>query len=291
MLLALENALLLVSRGLAARPHDSTAALSMSVSRFAGIWLVAAAAGSILAALVRGSFDTLAFPLLLGLTGIVLLNRTGQASPRFPGTDLERGLDRLLALLLPVGRVTTNAVTRAAVVAQRIRLAQLRRAARLWRGELERITTDGYETASRISARRASAGRLDDSALVTEAVRVLREERASAGADLGLAGDPVSVLAYGLGARPAGADLSSLEELLDDLGLPGEGDELRAHFDEVVTSESASSALRLRNEAQRSMFRDLAGASFVLGAAVRILELASFTGAQDLPAAAAARAS
>ena len=32
---------------------------------------------------------------------------------------------------------------------------------------------------------------------------------------------------------------------------------------------------QLRNDAERSMFRDLAGASYVLGASKRILELAS----------------
>ena len=48
---------------------------------------------------------------------------------------------------------------------------------------------------------------------------MLRAERARAGADLSLADDPVSMLAYGLGARPAAADLTSLEDLLRDLGL------------------------------------------------------------------------
>ena len=58
----------------------------------------------------------------------------------------------------------------------------------------------------------------DDRVLLAEAVRILSAERARAGADLSLANDPVSMLAYGLGARPAGTDLTSLEDLLHDLG-------------------------------------------------------------------------
>ena len=102
----------------------------------------------------------------------------------------------------------------------------LRRGARRWAKELQLITTDGYETASRISALRELTGEQDDRALVAEAVRVLGAERARAGADPTLTNDPVSILAYGLGARPAEADLTSLDDLLSDLGLAGEGDEL-----------------------------------------------------------------
>ena len=110
-------------------------------------------------------------------------------------------------------------------------------------------------------------------------MRALSAERTSAGADPTLADDPVSMLAYGLGARPPGADLTSLEDLLSDLGLAGESDELRTQFDDIVAAQSAG--LDLRNDSQRSMFRDLAGASFVLGASKRILELASFAPAGD----------
>ena len=67
-----------------------------------------------------------------------------------------------------------------------------------------------------------STGERDEQALAEEALRVLGAERASAGADPTLAHEPVSMLAYGLGARPVGADLSSLEDLLGDLGLAGE---------------------------------------------------------------------
>ena len=52
-------------------------------------------------ALTRGDFGGLAFPLLFAVAGLMLLARSGQTSLRFPGTDLERGLERLFALLLP----------------------------------------------------------------------------------------------------------------------------------------------------------------------------------------------
>ncbi len=225
-------------------------------------------------AVVRGNFDGLAFPFVLGAAGFLLLERSGQASQRFPSTDLERGLERLFALLLPNLKPTTTATARIAM-RDELRRARLRRNARRWGKELQLITTDGYETASRISALCGQTGEQDDRVLVAEAVRALRTERATAGADLTLANDSVSMLAYGLGARPAGADLTSLEDLLRDLGLSGEGDELRTHFDDVVAAESRSSGLNLRSQAERSMFRDLAGASFVLGASARIVELAS----------------
>ena len=245
----------------------------MKSGRFAGTWLFAVGVGSIIATVVRGSFDSLAFPLLLGAAGLMLLLRTRQAPSAFPGTDLERGLDRLFALLLP-GRAPTATRARGTALAQQVSLVKLRLGARRWRNALQLITTDGYDTAARISARHASAGELDDAALVAEAVRVLAAERAAAGVDPDRA-DTVALLAYGLGAWPATADLRSLEDLLFDLGLPGEGDELHAHFDEVIAVERLSKDLHLRSEAQRSLFRNLAGASFVLGAAARIVELAS----------------
>lgn len=68
---------------------------------------------------------------------------------------------------------------------------------------------------------------------------MLRAERVGAGADLTLAHDSVAVFAYGLGARPADADLRRLEELRDDLGLAGEGEELRTRFDDVIAAETA----------------------------------------------------
>ena len=248
----------------------------MRAPQLAGSWLVGAGLALMSLEVARGNFGGLAFPYLFVAAGLLLLTRAGQRSLRFPGTELERGLDRLFALLLPARTATTSATARAAAVQAR-RLAGLRRGTRRWGKELQLITIDGYETASRISALCESTGRQDDRALVAEAVRVLRAERAGAGVDLSLANDTVSMLAYGLGARPAGADLTSLDDLLLDLGLEGEGDQLRTHFDDVVAEKSSSAGLHLRNGGQRGMFRELAGASFVLGAAARILELSSPT--------------
>ncbi len=142
--------------------------------------------------------------------------------------------------------------------------------------------TDGYETASRISARSIQKGKQNDRELADEAVEALRADRARAGANLSLADDQVSMLAYGLGARPTGTGLTSLEDLLWDLGLSEDGDELRTHFDDVL-AESSHNAPQLRNDTERSLFRELAGASFVLGASARILELASLSPARDTP--------
>ena len=186
----------------------------------------------------RGDIASVVFPLLLTAAGFLLLTRSGRTLPRFPSTDLEHGLDRLFALLLPARKATTATVR--AVVAQQTRLARLRHGARRWAKELQLISTEGYESASRISALSVPAGGQDDRALAAEAVRVLRAERASAGADLTLPDDPVSILAYGLGARPAEADLTSLEDLLSDLGLSGDRDELRTHFDDVLSAQSTA---------------------------------------------------
>jgi hypothetical protein len=250
----------------------------MNGRRLAGSWLLGLGTALMTLALVRGEFGSLAFPFLFGAVGLLLLKHSAPAVQRFPGTDLERGLDGLFALLLPARAATTAATARDAMV-QQIRLIGLRRGARRWGDELQLITTDGYETASRISALHTQTSEQDDRVLVAEAVQVLRAERARAGADMALADDPVSILAYGLGARPAATDLTSLEDLLRDLGLSEEGDELRTHFDDVLAENNATK-LHLRNDADRTMFRDLAGASFVLGAAARILELASSTPAR-----------
>ena len=258
----------------------------MSAPQFAASWLLGVSVGLLALAVTRGNVGGLALPLFFVATGLLLLMRSKQRSLRFPGTELECGLDRLFALLLPAGKAST--ATFRVALAQELRRAGLRRAARRWREQLELITTDGYETASRISARSGLTGEEDDQALVAEAVEILAAERARAGANPALAVDPVSILAYGLGVRPAGADLTSLDVLLRDLGLAGEDDELRTHFDDVVAAESGSTSLRLGNGAQRNMFCELAGASFVLGAAARILELSSRLPARDRPLRAAA---
>ena len=85
-----------------------------------------------------------------------------------------------------------------------------------------------------------------------------------AGATVPAVEDPVVVVAYGLGAWPPGADLTSLEELLGELGVSHEA--LRTRFESFLgTIPSAN---------QNRSFRELAGASFVLGAAARIVEAA-----------------
>ena len=257
----------------------------MSARLLGGSWLMGAGIGLIALALSRGNYGSLALPCMVGAGGYLLL--TGQRSRHFPSTELERGLDRLFTLLVPVRTVTTIETAHAALTRAK-QLARLRQGARRWGKALQVITTDGYQTASRISALHALAGGQDDRGLVTEVVRVLSAERARAGADLALPADPVSMLAYGLGARPAAADLTSLDDLLLDLGLAGERDELRMHFDDVVVVESSSANLHLTTDAQRGLFRDLAGASFVLGAAARILELASLAAVPETPIRAAA---
>ena len=255
----------------------------MSPTRLAGSWLIGVGAALMTLTLIRGQFGSLAFPFAFAAAGFLLLIGTGETSRRLPGTDLELGLERLFALLLPT-RHTTSTGSARALLAQEIRRAGLKRGVRRWGKELQLIKTDGYQTASRLSAICESTGEEDDRSLLAEAVRALGAERTRAGADPALTNDPVSMLAYGLGARPAGADLTSLDDLLCDLGLAGEGDQLRTHFDEVLAAESGNTSLHLRNGAQRRMFRDLAGASFVLGAATRILELASLPVASGTPA-------
>jgi hypothetical protein len=259
----------------------------VSAGHFAAYWLLGVGVGSLALTAAHGNLGGLALPLFFGATGLLLLMRSKQRLLRFPATDLERGLDRLFALLLPAGEAST--VTARVALAQELRRAGLRRAARHWHKELQVITTDGYEAASRISERCAVTGELDDEALAAEAVEVLSAERARAGVDARLDNDPVSILAYGLGVRPTGADLTSLDDLLRDLGLAGEDDELRTHFDDVVAAESGNDGLQLGNGRRRSMFRELAGASFVLGASARILELSSRLPARDQRMRAAAR--
>ena len=236
----------------------------MSPARLAGSWLLGVGAALMTLALVRGNFGSLAFPFAFAATGLLLLTSTGVTSRRFPGTDLELGLERLFALLLPARKTAPGATA----LAQELQLAGLKRGVRRWGKELQLITTDGYrDRVASLGALRARRARRTTGRSSLEAVRALRAERTRAGADPALTDDPVSMLAYGLGARPAGADLTSLDDLLGDLGLAEEGDELRTHFDDILAAESSNTSLHLRNGAQRSMFRDLAGASFVLGAA------------------------
>jgi hypothetical protein len=100
--------------------------------------------------------------------------------------------------------------------------------------------------------------------LVRETVEALKRERAGGGANVPATEDPVVVLAYGLGAWPSGADLTSLEQLLGEVGVSQPV--LRSRFESLIRTIPAAN--------QNREFRELAGASFVLGASARIIEAA-----------------
>lgn len=170
-----------------------------------------------------------------------------------------RRLDQLLALLLPgtapTGRRTLRGPASGAVRA-------LRGPARRWRSALRAVYAQGYQVASEtISPPGDMAGGTE---LAQEAVAALRAERAGGSADVP-GTDPVVMLAYGLGAWPSGADLTSLEELLTKLGISQP--ELHRRFESLIRTVATAK--------QNRDFRELAGASFVLGAAARILEAAT----------------
>ncbi len=120
----------------------------------------------------------------------------------------------------------------------------------------------GYQVASEMIASSGEVVRGHE--LVRETVAALNAERAGGGADVPTTEDPVVVFAYGLGAWPSGADLTSLEGLLAELGVSQPV--LRSRFESVIRIVATAK--------QKRDFRELAGASFVLGAAARILEAA-----------------
>jgi hypothetical protein len=180
-----------------------------------------------------------------------------------------RRLDQLLVLLVPtvgvsVGRLISapNQDTMRALDRYRT-LAGLRRSAWRWRVPLRAVYGQGYQvTAETISSPGEVAhGR----GLLREAVQALKTERVSRGTNVPSTEDPVAVLAYGLGAWPSGADLTSLEQLLEQLGLTQA--ELRNRFESLIHPVASAN--------QSRAFRELAGASFVLGAAARIVEAAA----------------
>jgi hypothetical protein len=182
-----------------------------------------------------------------------------------------RRLDQLLVLLVPQAE-TTERGTVAAAKQDWIRafgrqgLGGLRGSARRWRAQLRAVYAQGYQVASEtISSPTAVA---HGSELVQEAVQALKAERASGGATVPAREDPVVVLAYGLGAWPSGADLTSLEQLLGELGVSQPV--LHSRFESLIRT--------VRNANQNRRFRELAGASFVLGAAARIVEATAATG-------------
>jgi hypothetical protein len=187
---------------------------------------------------------------------------------RPPRNAFGRRLDQLLVLLLPQV-VTDRRGTIAALGQDTLRAfrgpvasGELRRSARRWRAQLGAVYAHGYQVASETIS--SSGEVVHGGHLVRETVEALKAARTSAGATVPDAEDPVVVLAYGLGAWPPEADLTSLEELLGELGVSHEA--LRTRFEGLLDTVSPAD--------QSRAFRELAGASFVLGAAARIVEAA-----------------
>lgn len=181
-----------------------------------------------------------------------------------------RRLDQLLILLLPQvetdRRGTIAALKQDTLRAFRGHAAsgELRRFGRRWRAQLQAVHAHGHQVASETIS---SAEVVHVGDLVRETVEALKAERTGGGATVPAVEDPVVVLAYGLGAWPPEADLTSLEELLGELGVSHAA--LRIRFESFVRTISPAD--------QNRAFRELAGASFVLGAAARIVEAAEFS--------------
>jgi hypothetical protein len=196
----------------------------------------------------------------------ILLFWFGRSSQR--KSPFVRRLDQLLLLLVP-GAGGSRRRPSAARTQDSIRalgryrtLSGLRRSAWRWRAKLRAVYAQGCQAASEtISSPGEVAYRRE---LLEEAVQALKTERANSGSNVPSREDPVVVLAYGLGAWPSGADLTSLEQLLEQLGLSHA--ELRARFEATIPVVAAK---------QSRAFRELAGASFVLGAASQIVEAAA----------------
>ena len=186
-----------------------------------------------------------------------------------PGKNpFARRLDQLLALLLPEIELTRGGLVSASStgsISGRLgsgRLGGLRGSARRWRAQLRAMYAQGYQVASETISSSGEVARGNE--LVLETVAALKAERAGGGANLPATKDPVVVFAYGLGAWPSGADLTSLEQLLAELGVSQPV--LHSRFESLIRTVATANENR--------DFRELAGASFVLGAAARILEAA-----------------
>ena len=152
-----------------------------------------------------------------------------------------RRLERLLALLLA---------------------DRSRRSVRRWGAQLRVMHAQGYKVAAETISSSGEVARGNE--LVQETVAALKAERAGGGARVATSEDPVVMFAYGLGAWPAGVDLTSLERLLAELGVSQPV--LRGRFESLIRTVATAN--------QNRDFRELAGASFVLGAAARIVEAA-----------------
>ena len=184
-----------------------------------------------------------------------------------------RRLDQLLALLLPETELTRGRLVAAAGKGTnrgQLDLHRLKGFARRWRAQLQAMYGQGYQVASETIVSSGEVARGQE--LVGETVAALKAERAGGAANVPTTEDPVVVLAYGLGAWPSGADLTSLEQLLKELGVSQPI--LRSRFESLIRTVATAN--------QNRDFRELAGASFVLGAAARILEAAVAPG-RSLP--------
>jgi hypothetical protein len=169
-----------------------------------------------------------------------------------------RKLDQLLALLLPEASAVGHGTFGRLVGSSR--LGRLKGSARRSRTQLQSMYALGYETASETILPSRDVARGQE--LVQDTVAALRAERAVSGAKVPVREDPVVVFAYGLGAWPLSADLTSLEWLLAELGVSQPA--LLCRFESLFGRVATANPTR--------EFRELAGASFVLGAAARILE-------------------
>ena len=199
---------------------------------------------------------------------LVLLSQSARRENPF-----RRRLDQLLFLL--VSRTATDARgSFSAFKEQAMRNAApgvFRGSLRRWRAQLGAVYAQGYQVASETISSPAELVRSGE--LVREAVAALKAERGGGGAAVPTTDDPVVVLAYGLGAWPSGADLTSLEGLLGELGVSH--GVLRDRFESLLRTIPTAN--------QNREFRELAGASFVLGASTRIVEATAPSGSGAPP--------
>jgi hypothetical protein len=178
-------------------------------------------------------------------------------------------LDQLLALLLPETELNRRRLVTAVgkgTIKRQLGSTPLHRLggfARRWRAQLQAMYGQGYHAAAETIVSSGELARVHE--LVRETVSALKAERAGGAANVPMTEDPVVVLAYGLGAWPSGADLTSLEQLLQELGISQPA--LRGRFESLIGTVATAN--------QHRDFRELAGASFVLGAAARIFEAAA----------------
>jgi hypothetical protein len=133
------------------------------------------------------------------------------------------------------------------------------------------VYAQGYQVASETISSPADV--VHGGELIREVVAALKAERGGLGASVSTTDDPVIVLAYGLGAWPSGADLTSLEDLLRELGVSHHM--MRTRFENLLRT------IPTANENRE--FRELAGASFVLGASARIVDATLAPGSSAQP--------